>query len=148
MNESDLKTIFPTAKEITIAGETLALMPMRFAEFAGVLDHLEPIAGEIAGLVNGEAVNFISLLARGGKHLIPIAAILTGKPEAWVAELPLDEAARLLGALFELNRDFFSTRVLPALGDLVAAKNATTGAPETTKGKTKREAAKPAGAGS
>jgi hypothetical protein len=121
---SELAQLLDEPTAVEIAGQKLALRPMRFGQLARALALAGPIAQHLA---SGRA-DLFALLSSDGERLIELAALLSGQSRAWIESLPPDEAVRLIGALYEVNRDFFSRRLAPALTQTLAKINGSTGA--------------------
>ena len=67
--------------------------------------------------------------ARVNERLLPaiveapnaeLVAIASRRPFDWLASLDLDDAVRLIEAVFEVNADFFIQRVWPSLTEAAA----------------------------
>lgn len=109
-----------TARTLLIAGEPLPIEPVRLGQLGAFVRAVQPIA---ADLVKGE-VDVLALLAEHSERVLAALAAATGKPHAWVAALPLDDAVALAAEVIKVNADFFVRRVLPAmttqLGEAIA----------------------------
>ncbi len=102
---------------LTVAGRDLTLTPVRLGQLPAFVRAVEPFAKQIAG---GQ-FDPIELLADHGANVIRALEVATGQPREWVESLELDEAIRLASAVLEVNADFFTHRVLPALNTALTA---------------------------
>lgn len=111
-----LRDLFAEPLKLVVAGEELAITPLRFGMIPRVLDLASPFLGQLVQLRPGVAVevDMIELVSRHGDRVNALVALLAGKPRDWVDNLPPDEALKLVGALVEVNWDFFSHRLQPA----------------------------------
>ncbi|PPU15528.1 hypothetical protein XacyCFBP2565_06805 [Xanthomonas arboricola pv. corylina] len=122
MSADDIDVITPPSRLITFRGEQLEVTPLTLAQIGPFMKATRPILGRVivaASLVSAGATIEVTALmmdvleqdadafAKGG-------AIVTGRPEAWVAGASLADAAALVEAVVELNEDFFGQR-LPSL---------------------------------
>lgn len=115
---ADLNDVIPQPMTVTLSGETLAVTPIK-------LGQLPRFAGAVAGIwhlfaVEGEP-DYLAILTQGGEDLLDALAIALNKPRAWVDALDLAEAIQALQVVIEVNGDFFTQRVVPALTQMRAA---------------------------
>jgi len=112
----DFATFPPQPQSLEIAGDTLALTPIRVGEVPALLAAIKPIAPH---LVNGDP-DWLALLTEHGDAILDALAIAARRPREWVEALSLDDAVQLATALFEVNVDFFVQRVVPAIQSAAA----------------------------
>lgn len=112
----DFATFPPQPQSLEIAGDTLALTPIRVGEVPALLAAIKPIAPH---LVNGDP-DWLALLTEHGDAILDALAIVARRPREWVEALSLDDAVQLATALFEVNVDFFVQRVVPAIQSAAA----------------------------
>ncbi len=112
----DFATFPPQPQSLEIAGDTLALTPIRVGEVPALLAAIKPIAQH---LVNGDP-DWLALLTEHGDAILDALAIAARRPREWVEALSLDDAVQLATALFEVNVDFFVQRVVPAIQSAAA----------------------------
>lgn len=118
MNDlEELGALAPTPRELTIAGATLEVLPLRVGQIPPFLRAAGPLIAEI-GLAQPD---WIYLFSEHGERLIEAIGIAVGRPAAWVAALEGDEAIRLAAAVLEVNADFFIRRMAPAMVGLAQA---------------------------
>ncbi|KAB7767628.1 hypothetical protein [Xanthomonas maliensis] len=119
---ADLDVLSPPTRAISFRGEQLELVPLTLAQIGPFITATRPIIGRVliaASMVNaGASIEVAALLMdvleQDGEAFAKAGAIVTGKPEAWVAGGSLADAATLVEAVVELNQDFFGQR-LPSL---------------------------------
>ncbi|HEX7123448.1 MAG TPA: DUF6631 family protein [Gemmatimonadaceae bacterium] len=112
----DFASFPPQPQSLEIAGDTLALTPIRVGEVPALLAAIKPIAPH---LVNGDP-DWLALLTEHGDAILDALAIAARRPREWVEALSLDDAVLLATALFEVNVDFFVQRVVPAIQSAAA----------------------------
>lgn len=117
--KSDLEILTNAPTDITLGGKRLSLTPLRFGELGPALKLVKPVLG----LLRDGTVDLFELMIVEGDRLLDLAALLSRQPVAWVRQLPADDAVRLVGALYEVNADFFARRVLPAVAAQLQAIN-------------------------
>lgn len=111
---SDLDTLVPQPVELTIAGEALAIRPLKVGQMPAFLRAINPVMHELTG----SSIDWLAMLGEHGDELLSAIAIAVGKPRDWVDELPADEAILLAAKVIEVNADFFTRTVMPKLGGL------------------------------
>ena len=117
---SDLDKLVPQACEITLAGETVSVKPLKVGQMPAFLRAITPVMQQI----NGDGIDWLALFGQQGDDLLTAVSIAVGKPRAWVDDLAADEASVLAAKVIEVNADFFTRTVMPRLDDLFAQANA------------------------
>lgn len=117
---SDLDKLVPQACEITLAGETVSVKPLKVGQMPAFLRAITPVMQQISG----EGIDWLALFGQQGDDLLTAVSIAVGKPRAWVDDLAADEAIVLAAKVIEVNADFFTRTVMPRLDDLFAQANA------------------------
>ncbi|WP_124982707.1 hypothetical protein [Ralstonia solanacearum] len=111
---SDLDKLVPQAFEITLAGETVSVKPLKVGQMPAFLRAITPVMQQIGG----DGIDWLALFGERGDDLLAAVAIAVGKPRAWVDDLAADEAILLAAKVIEVNADFFTRRVMPKLDGL------------------------------
>ena len=111
MADNDLEVLFPDGKTVTVAGEGITVKPFTFGQIPKVVGTVK----KLAGVVQGDQIDVLDAIEKGGEDLLALAAFVVGKPRAWFDAVPTDEGVELLKAIFEVNLDFFAKRVRPLL---------------------------------
>ena len=114
---SDLDKLVPQAVEISLAGEIVAIKPLKIGQMPAFLRAITPVMQQLGG--NG--IDWLALFGERGDDLLSAIAIAVGKPRAWVDELAADEAILLAAKVIEVNADFFTRTVMPRLDGVLAA---------------------------
>lgn len=125
---SDLDKLVPPTFEITLAGETISVKPLKVGQMPAFLRAITPVMQQI----NGDGIDWLALFGQQGDDLLTAVSIAVGKPRAWVDDLAADEAIVLAAKVIEVNADFFTRTVMPRLDDLFAQANAVTAATGST----------------
>lgn len=107
---SDIQKLFP-GKEITVAGETVQVGPIKLGQLPKALSLMMNIGG-LVSTSNG-ASDMASIIAYGGDEFLNLIAESVKKPRPWVDDLYPDDAAELIAAFLEVNQSFFVEKVLP-----------------------------------
>jgi hypothetical protein len=126
---NDLDKLVPQAVEITLAGETVAVKPLKIGQMPAFLRAITPVMQQIGG----ERIDWMALFGERGDDLLTAVAIATAKPRDWIDALDADEAILLAAKVIEVNADFFTLNALPRLNGLIAQTRAiAAGATATT----------------
>ncbi|RRD58662.1 hypothetical protein EII20_01055 [Comamonadaceae bacterium OH2545_COT-014] len=125
---SDLDKLVPQACEITLAGETVSVKPLKVGQMPAFLRAITPVMQQISG----EGIDWLALFGERGDDLLTAVSIAVCKPRAWVDDLAADEAIVLAAKVIEVNADFFTRTVMPRLDDLFTQANAVTAATGST----------------
>ncbi|SCK61189.1 hypothetical protein VAR608DRAFT_6999 [Variovorax sp. HW608] len=118
---SDLDKLVPQAFEITLAGETVAIKPLKVGQMPAFLRAITPVMQQIGR----DRIDWLALFGERGDDLLSAVSIAIGKPRAWVDALDADEAILLAAKVIEVNADFFTRTVMPRLDGLIARTSAT-----------------------
>ena len=113
---SDLATLIPPGVQITVAGETLTLKPLKVGSLPAFLRAISPVMQSLTA----PAIDWLALFGERGDDLLEAIAIAVGKPREWVDDLAADEAILLAAKVIEVNADFFTQTVIPKLDGLFA----------------------------
>ena len=103
---SDLDKLVPQAFEITLAGESVAVKPLKVGQMPAFLRAITPVMQQIGG----EGIDWLALFGERGDDLLTAVSIAIGKPRAWVDALDADEAILLAAKVIEVNADFLPGR--------------------------------------
>jgi len=114
---SDLDTLIPTATTLSVAGETLAIKPLKVGQMPAFLRAISPVMHQITST----DIDWLALFGERGEDLLSAISIAVGKPRSWVDDLAADEAILLAAKVIEVNADFFTRQVIPKLDVLFAA---------------------------
>jgi hypothetical protein len=117
---SDLDKLVPQAFEITLAGESVAIKPLKVGQMPVFLRAITPVMQQIGG----DGIDWLALFGERGDDLLAAVSIAVGKPRAWVDELAADEAILLAAKVIEVNADFFTRTVMPKLDGLFVQTSA------------------------
>lgn len=129
---SGLETLIPQPLELTVAGESLAIKPLKVGQMPAFLRAVSPA---MAHLTRGE-IDWLLLFGEHGEDLLTAIGIAVGKPRAWIDDLAADEAILLAAKMIEVNADFFTRTVLPRLDGLFAQAKQLAPMPQTESGST------------
>lgn len=112
---SDLDKLVPQAFEITLAGETIAIKPLKVGQMPAFLRAITPVMQHLGG----DGIDWLTLFGERGDDLLTAVSIAIGKPREWVDALAADEAILLAAKVIEVNADFFTRTVMPRLDGLI-----------------------------
>lgn len=110
---SDLDKLVPQAVEISLAGEVVAIKPLKIGQMPAFLRAITPVMQQLGG--NG--IDWLALFGEHGDDLLTAVSIAIGKPRAWVDALDADEAILVAAKVIEVNANFFTRTVMPRLNE-------------------------------
>ena len=110
---SDLDKLVPQAVELSLAGEIVAIKPLKIGQMPAFLRAITPVMQQLGG--NG--IDWLALFGEHGDDLLTAVSIAIGKPRAWVDALDADEAILVAAKVIEVNADFFTRTVMPRLNE-------------------------------
>ncbi len=114
-----IEKVVPKQVVINIQGEDLTIKPFKFTQIPQVAKHAQPIIDELHSLskagVTDKAALTTAIIAKCGDGIVDLIRIATGKDQAWLDQLGMDDGFTLMGAIVEVNVDFFIKAVLPAI---------------------------------
>lgn len=110
---SDLDKLVPQAVEISLAGDVVAIKPLKIGQMPAFLRAITPVMQQLGG--NG--IDWLALFGEHGDDLLTAVSIAIGKPRAWVDALDADEAILVAAKVIEVNADFFTRTVMPRLNE-------------------------------
>ena len=110
---SDLDKLVPQAVEISLAGEIVAIKPLKIGQMPAFLRAITPVMQQLGG--NG--IDWLALFGEHGDDLLTAVSIAIGKPRTWVDALDADEAILVAAKVIEVNADFFIRTVMPRLNE-------------------------------
>lgn len=110
---SDLDKLVPQAVEISLAGEIVAIKPLKIGQMPAFLRAITPVMQQLGG--NG--IDWLALFGEHGDDLLTAVSIAIGKPRMWVDALDADEAILVAAKVIEVNADFFTRTVMPRLNE-------------------------------
>nr|DAJ92829.1 MAG TPA: hypothetical protein [Caudoviricetes sp.] len=117
---SDLDKLVPQAVEISLAGEVVAIKPLKIGQMPAFLRAITPVIQQLGG----DGIDWLALFGEHGDDLLAAVSIAIGKPRAWVDALDADEAILVAAKVIEVNADFFTRTVMPRLDGLIAQTSA------------------------
>ena len=105
----------PRTIRVCVAGQDLDIAPAPVSALAAMLRD----GGDVFAALG--TLPLLALFAQHSDGLIAIAAHGSGRRPDWIGTLQGDEFFDLLGAVIEVNSDFFAHRLLPAMNKLMEA---------------------------
>lgn len=116
--------VAPQAAELTIAGETLSIPPIKVKQLPAFARAAQPLFERLS---NGEHLD-LKLLISEIERVIEMVVVATGRERAWVDSLDLDQLIVLAEKIVEVNAAFFGQRTVPALNRAIRDLSAYLGA--------------------
>lgn len=116
--QDELNTLMPQPLIVTAGGESIEITPIRTGQLPPLLRAIGPLLkGGLDGL-DRDVADWITFVGLHGEAVAEAVAVAIKKPRDWVDELEPLELMTLAFAVLEVNRDFFTRQVLPALEKL------------------------------
>lgn len=110
---NDLDKLVPQAVELSLAGDVVAIKPLKIGQMPAFLRAITPVMQQLGS--NG--IDWLALFGEHGDDLLTAVSIAIGKPRAWVDALDADEAILVAAKVIEVNADFFTRTVMPRLNE-------------------------------
>lgn len=130
--DDELAVIEPPEARVTIAGVDLAVTPLTIGQLPAITRLMRPVLADmqqtLERLLSGDLNAGLALIDSHGEAILQAVAVATRRDLDWVEALPVDQALRLIGAVVEVNSDFFQRAVLPVLASLGRSTEAAMGA--------------------
>jgi len=115
---SEFDVFPPTPVMIEVGDESLEITPIRVGELSALIKAVRPFIERLTA-----DTDWIALLADHNDALLEAIAIASRRQKDWVSRLTIDDAVRLATVLFEVNADFFTRQVSPAIQRAAARIN-------------------------
>ena len=116
--QDQLTILFPTGKEVLIRDKVYCITPFKLGQYPRVIKAITPLANVYSDAIKNnlsQLDTIMALLGEGGENAMDLIRLSTDETAEWVSDLNLDEGIELLGALIEVNADFFIKKILPQL---------------------------------
>ncbi len=111
---TDLEKLIPQDTLVHVAGELLAISPLKVGQLPAFLRVISPVMAQLSQ----PQINWLALFGERGDDLLSAIAIAVRKPREWVDDLAADDALLLAAKVMEVNADFFTRTVIPKLDGL------------------------------
>lgn len=111
---TDLEKLIPQDTLVQIAGESIAISPLKVGQLPAFLRVISPVMVHL----NSANIDWLTLFGERGDDLLSAIAIAVRKPREWVDNLAADDALLLAAKVIEVNADFFTRGVIPKLDGL------------------------------
>ncbi len=111
---TDLEKLIPQDTLVHVAGELLAISPLKVGQLPAFLRVISPVMAQLSQ----PQINWLALFGERGDDLLNAIGIAVKKPREWVDDLAADDALLLAAKVMEVNADFFTRTVIPKLDGL------------------------------
>ena len=111
---TDLEKLIPQDTLVQVAGETIAISPLKVGQLPAFLRVITPVMAQLSQ----PQINWLALFGERGDDLLNAIGIAVKKPREWVDDLAADDALLLAAKVMEVNADFFTRTVIPKLDGL------------------------------
>lgn len=114
----DLDVLDPAPRRVRFRGEQLELRPVKIGDLPAFSRLVRPVIAEFSGNRHpqwdeSDDLMIVELTELHGEAIIEAAAIATGRPVDWIAEVEnAAELVDLVREIVEVNRDFFIRAML------------------------------------
>jgi len=112
---TDLEKLIPQDTMVQVAGETIAISPLKVGQLPAFLRVISPVMAHLSQ----PQINWLALFGERGDDLLNAIGIAVKKPREWVDDLAADDALLLVAKVMEVNADFFTRTVIPKLDGLL-----------------------------
>lgn len=104
--------------QITIADKPIEIAPLKVRQLGPVLAAIGPLFRDGIWQSSADVADLLVFIGGHTDRIVDAVAAATDTPRDWLADLEPLELATLAFAVLEVNRDFFSRQVTPALARL------------------------------
>ena len=111
---TDLEKLIPQETLVQVAGETIAIAPLKVGQLPAFLRVISPVMAQLSA----PQIDWLALFGERGDDLLNAIGIAVKKPREWVDDLAADDALLLAAKVMEVNADFFTRTVIPKLDGL------------------------------
>jgi hypothetical protein len=111
---TDLEKLIPQDTLVQVAGETIAISPLKVGQLPAFLRVIAPVMAQLSQ----PQINWLALFGERGDDLLNAIGIAVKRPREWVDDLAADDALLLAAKVMEVNADFFTRTVIPKLDGL------------------------------
>jgi hypothetical protein len=101
------------AKQLNIAGQVVTVRPFRMGQLGKVLKMVGPSIRE--SFNESGDINIVDLIINSFDQVNQVLAFACKKDIEFIENLPLDEGIKLAEEVYNLNKDFFFTAILPQI---------------------------------
>jgi hypothetical protein len=103
---------------LSIEGESVTVGEFRLSQLPEVIRLTADVLDAVRAIPPDDPLGWLRLFEIHTEDLVTLMALATGKPESWVSDLGLSDAASLLERIFRVNSRFFFQRLAPLFGGL------------------------------
>lgn len=120
-SNAELSDLIPPVIEVSVAGEVIAVTPIKVRELMAFTQAISPILKVLVKESDQDwaGLNISELLMNHTDEVIRAVAIGIRREVEFVNDLDIDELIKLGNVVFEVNIDFFIRKVLPEMGQVV-----------------------------
>jgi len=113
--DTELSRIAPTPTPVVVGGREILVAPFKVRQIQPVLAALGPALRD--GLTHGfaDVMDWLLFFESHTDRVVEAVAAATDQPRAFLAELEPRELMELAFVVVEVNRDFFTRQVTPAI---------------------------------
>ncbi len=102
---------------VSIRAGDVIIEPMRMGKLKAFSDAIQPVFSEIASMVSDDArqKDIPTLIAKHYDDLAALVCVACPVQRTTIDDMHLDEFVSLVGAIIEVNADFFTKSLLPTM---------------------------------
>ena len=103
---TDLEKLIPQDTLVQVAGETIAISPLKVGQLPAFLRAISPVIAQLSQ----PQINWLALFGERGDDLLTAIGIAVKRPREWVDDLAADDALVLAAKVMEVNAAFLPER--------------------------------------
>jgi hypothetical protein len=121
VTETDMDAMIPLEESVTINGEKIVVERIKVKQLNLILQSVAPIISvlrsSIRNIKSKEEIRdaLTTIILSNPTELLAVIGICINRPVEWIESLEIDELLELAIKVIEVNLDFFTLRVLPAV---------------------------------
>jgi hypothetical protein len=114
----DLNTLLPLSRNVIVKSETLTIEPFLFRDIKKVSGYVAVFRDNMVQGEDGDA-SLLDIAIQHSEEILEVIGLATGRDAAWCDKLDVVSVLELLGAIIEVNLDFFSRLLFPRIKEMV-----------------------------
>jgi len=114
----DLNVLLPLSRSVVVKDETLTIEPFLFKDIKKVSGYVAIFRNNMAQ-GEKEDVSLLDIAINHSDEILEVIGLATSKDATWCGKLDVASVLELIGAIVEVNLDFFSRLLFPRVKEMM-----------------------------
>lgn len=114
----DLNVLLPLSRNVVVKDETLTIEPFLFKDIKKVSGYVAIFRDNMAQ-GEKEDVSLLDIAINHSDEILEVISLATGRDITWCDKLDVASVLELIGAIVEVNLDFFSRLLFPRIKEMM-----------------------------